>query len=135
MVEICQRHLTHELIMKAAINYFRQITTKHTNNVTTINSPNTISQLCAIIRTFDVPSPVKLLHLINGQTCEFCLVHPLDPLEIFFGVVACQTCLGYESEVNFTQLCDLKRRPFSSQRRTWYHQYLVTSVPHFCKFK
>ena len=27
-------------------------------------------------------------------------------------------CLGYESEVNLIQVCDLKRRPFSSQRRT-----------------
>ena len=39
--------------------------------VTTINSLNTILYLCA----FNVPSPVRLLHLVNTQTHEFCLIH------------------------------------------------------------
>ena len=32
---------------------------------------------------------------------------------------ACQTCLGYESEIDLIQICDLKRRPFFSLTRIW----------------
>ena len=66
-VKICQKRLTHEQVVKAVFTYFRQITTEHVNYVTTINSLNTISYVCAIIRSIHVPSPVRLLHLVNGQ--------------------------------------------------------------------
>ena len=62
----CQKSLIHELVVKAVINYFRQITTEHANNATTINSFNTTSYLCAIIRTIHVPASMRLLHLVNG---------------------------------------------------------------------
>ena len=90
--------------------------TEHINYVTTINSLNAISYLCTIIKTMH---PVRLLHLVHGWTCEFCLIHQLDSLDNPFGLFACQTCLGYESEVNLIQVCDLKRRPFLSQWRFW----------------
>ena len=32
---------------------------------------------------------------------------------------ACQTCLGYESEINLIQVCDQKRKPFPLQSRLW----------------
>ena len=118
-IEICQKHLTHELVVKAVINYFRQLTTEHANYVTTINSLNTISYLCAIIRSIHIPSLVRLLHMVNGQICEFCLTHPLDSLDNPFGMFSCQTCLGYESEIDLIQVCDLKKGPFSSHMRIW----------------
>ena len=36
-IKFCQESLTHELMVKAAIIYFRKITTEHANCVTTIN--------------------------------------------------------------------------------------------------
>ena len=116
-INICQKSMTPKLVVISVINYFRQITTVHVNYVTTINSLNTISYSCAIIRTIHVPSLVRLLHLVNGQTCEFCLIHVLDSLDNPFGIFVCQTCVGYESEVDLIQVCDLKRRPFFSERR------------------
>ena len=74
-INICQESQTHVLVIKAAINYFRQMTTEHADYVTTINSLNTVSYLCAIIRTSHVPTPMRLLHLVNGKTCEFFLIH------------------------------------------------------------
>ena len=106
--KMCQKRLTHELVVKAVINYFRQLTTEHANYITTINSLNTISYSCAIIRSIHIPSPVRLLCLVNGQTCEFCLICPLDSLDKPFGVFACQACLGYESEIDLLQVCDMK---------------------------
>ena len=126
IIEICQKHLTHELVAKAVINYFRQITAEHANYVTTINSLNTISYLCTIIQTIHVPSPVRLLNLVNGWTRTFCLIHPLNSLDNPFVMFACQTCLVCESEIDLIQVCDLKRRPFSSQKNLvtniWSHQ-------------
>ena len=52
-IKICQKHLIHELVVKAVINYFRQLTTEHAHYVTTINSLNEISYLCAIIRSMN----------------------------------------------------------------------------------
>ena len=118
-IKICQKRLTNELVVKAVINYFRQLTTGHVNYVTTINSLNTISYLCTIIRNIYVSSPVRLLCLFNGQTCEFSVIHPLDSLNKPFSMFAYQACLGYESEIDLIQVCDLKKRPFSGQRRTW----------------
>ena len=48
---ICQKSLAHECVVKAVINYFRQVITEHAGHVITINSLNTISYLCAIIST------------------------------------------------------------------------------------
>ena len=98
----------HEIVVKVAINYFRQIITEHVDYVTIMNSMSTVSYLC------HVPSPVKLLCLVNGQTCEFCLIFPPDSLYNLSGVFACQTCLGYCSEVDVIQVYDLKRRSFFS---------------------
>ena len=96
-IKIRQKCLTHELDVKAVINYLRQLMTEHADYFTTINSLNTISYLRAIIRSILVPSPVRLLCLVNGQTCEFCLICPLDnPFDVF----AYQTCLGYESQID-----------------------------------
>ena len=118
-IEICQKSLTHELVVKAVIDYLGQIMSEHTNYVTTINSLNTISYFALSSETIYVPSPMRLLCLVNGQTCEFCLIHPLDSLHNFFGIFVYPTCLGYESQANHIQVCDWKRRPFFSQRRTW----------------
>ena len=118
-LKICQIHVTHELVLKAVINDFKQITTEQANYVTTINSLNTILYLYAIIQNIHVPYPVRLLDLVNGRTHEFCLICPLDSPDNFFNVFACQTILGYEKEVNLIQVCDQKRRPFISQRKTW----------------
>ena len=68
-IKISQKSVTHELVVKAVINYFRQITTEHTDYVTTMNSLNTISYICAIIRTIHVPTRMRPLHLVNGRTC------------------------------------------------------------------
>ena len=73
--------------------------------------------LCAIIRTIYVPTSMSLLCLVNGQTCEYSLIHQLDSLDNPFFIFASQT--GYESQVNLIQEGDLKRRPFFSQKRTW----------------
>ena len=113
--KICQKYLKHLLVVKAVINYFRQLTIEHAKYVTTINSLNKILYLCANIRSIHVPSPVRLLCLVNGQTCDFCLIHPLDSLDNSFGMFACQTYLGYEAEIDLIQVYE----PFSSQRRTW----------------
>ena len=45
-IKICQKSLMHELVMKAIIDCFRQITTEHAHYVTTINPLNTVSYLC-----------------------------------------------------------------------------------------
>ena len=74
-INMCQESVTHKLLVIAAINYFRQITKDHADDVKTINSLNTISFLCAIIRTIHFSSPMRVLHLVNGQTCEFCLIN------------------------------------------------------------
>ena len=111
-INTCQESLTHELVLKAAANYFRHLTKHYANYVTTINSLNTISYYLLSSEQF-------LFHLpwdFYGQTCEFCLIHWLDSLE---NPVDCQKCLRYQSEVNLIQLCDLKRRPFLRQRRLW----------------
>ena len=106
------------MALKAAINYFRQLHRAcwlcHNNQYIEYNIYS-----YAIIRTINVPSPVRLLQLVNGQTCDFCLIHPQDPLENPFGIFACQTCLGYDSELNLIKVFNLKRRSFSSQRRNW----------------
>ena len=81
---------------------------------------NWLSKLLSITsETIHVPSPVRMLHLVNGWTCQFCLTHPLDSLDNPVDVFTCQTCLGYESQGDCIQVCDLKRRQFSSQWRTW----------------
>ena len=64
-IKICQKRLTNDLIVKVVINYFRQISTEHANYITAFNSLNTWSYLWAIIRTIHVPSPMRLLHLVN----------------------------------------------------------------------
>ena len=64
-INICQKSLKDESVVKAVVSYNRKISTEHANYVTTINSLNTISYLCAIIRTIYVPSPMRLLCLVN----------------------------------------------------------------------
>ena len=71
-IKICQKDLTHELVVKAVLNNFRQSATEHANNITTIKLLNTISYLYAIIRPIHSLTPMRLLCLVNGQTCEFC---------------------------------------------------------------
>ena len=100
-----------DIMVKVIVNYLRQITNDHANDVTTINWPNAISCF--------VPSSVPLACLVNGQTCEFCLIHPLDSLDNLFGRYACQLCLRYEKQVDLIQVCDLKRRPFLGHMRMW----------------
>ena len=87
------KSLTHELVVKADINYFRQITTEHADFVTTINSLNIISYLCAIIKTIHFLPPMQCLHLVNGWMYEFCFIHQLVLLDYLFDVFACQTSL------------------------------------------
>ena len=52
-------------------------------------------------------------------TCEFCSIHQLDSPDNPFGVYVWQIYLGYESEIDLIQVCDLKRRPFFSEMRNW----------------
>ena len=52
---------------------------------------------------------VRLLHLVNGQICKYCLIYPLYSLDNPFSIFAWQICLGYEPEVNLIQVCDLKK--------------------------
>ena len=131
------KSLTPEWVVKAGVNYYRQIMTEHADFVTTINSLNTISYLCTIIRTIHVHPPVILLHLVNGHTFELCLIHQLDSLDNPFCIFFCLICLRFESEVDLIEVWDLKRRPFFRQRRIWSpifgYQCLVTSIQHFCK--
>ena len=132
----CQKFSSHELVVKAVINYFRKLMTEHTNYVTTINSLNTISYICAIIWSTQVPSQVRLLLLVHGQTCEFCLIHPLDKLDNFFGMFACQTCLGYESGTDLIQVCNLKKAIIQSKKNSvfnlWSHQYHILMSNRWC---
>ena len=65
-INICQKSLTHELVVKVVVYYFRQITKDDANYVTIINSLNTISYLCAIIRTIHVQTQSRLLSFVNG---------------------------------------------------------------------
>ena len=120
------------LLMKMLneINYFQQILTEHADYVTTFNSLNTISCLCAIIRSVHIPFPLRLLHLVNGWTCKFCLICPLDSLDNPLCVFACRTCL------------DMKQKSISHKYVIWIKghfpvkgefglEFLVTSIPHF----
>ena len=136
-INIWQKCVTPEWVVKAGVNYYRQIMTEHADFVTTINSLNTISYLCTIIRTIHFPTLMRLSHLIYGQTCELCLIHQLDSLDNPFCIFFCLICLRFESEVDLIEVWDLKRRPFFRQRRIWSpifgYQCLVTSIQHFCK--
>ena len=134
-IKICQKSLTHELVVKAVIHYSRQILTEHDKYVTTINLLDTISYLCAIIRTIHIPTPLRLLHLVNWQT--FCLICQLDSLDFW------HICLQKLSGIwirSWSYTCDLKRRLFFSQRRTWSPIFghmnttflQVTEDVHFC---
>ena len=129
-IKICQKHLIHALVVKAVTNCFRQLTTEHTHYVTTNNSLNSTLYLCAIIRSIHVPSPARLLCLVNRRTCKFCLICPLDSLDNPFGVFACQTSLGCESEIDLIQVCIQKKGHFPV-RGEFHLQFLVTLIPHF----
>ena len=113
-INIWQKSLTHDLVVKAVVNFFRQITTEHADYVSTINSLNTASYLRVIIRTIHVPSPMRLLYW-------------LDSLDNPFGLNACQTSLGYGSAVLHNYVI------WKEGKGEFSHQYLVTSIPHFCK--
>ena len=102
------------------INYFRQIMIVNADYFATNNPWNTISYLCAVIRMIYNESTVTLLCSLNGQTCEFCFICWLDSLDTTFGVFASQTCLEYESGLDFIQMFYLKRKPFFNQSRTWF---------------
>ena len=114
-------------LVKAVISYFRQIATEHADHVKSL----TISYLCTISRMIHVPTPTRFLHLVNGWTCESCLIHQLDALNNSFSKFVCQPCLGYESEVTLKQVCKLKSH--SSARGGLGHQCLVTWMPCICK--
>ena len=127
-INICQKSRTHELVVKAVINFFRQITTEHANWVITINSINTISYLCAIIRTIRVSTWTDMWVMFDSSTgftgqpiWHICLAN----------------CLGYESEVNLIPVCDMKQRPFISKKEklvtnVWSYQCFIFASNRWC---
>ena len=59
------------------------------------HAKTTVSELYKLVkpRSIYVPSPLRLLRLVNGKRCEFCFQSKVNFVRPYVGVFACWTCL------------------------------------------
>ena len=133
-LKICQKRRTHELVVTAVINTSDKSWQSMPVMSQQSNSLSTISYSCTVVRTIYVKTPVRFPQVFNGQTCEFCMLHLLNSLDNPFGIFACKPVLDMNQKSTLYKYVIEKEDHFLIKGDLG-HQYLVTSIPHFCKYE
>ena len=74
---------------------------------------------------------MRLVHLVNGQTCKFCLIHELDSLDKHLAYMPAKPVCDMNQKLILYKYVITNKGHFSVKGELG-HQCLVTTIPHFC---